>query len=123
MLRGKVLNATEAKNAAKMASEAAVEVSQNRKDVAAALKQTKQNAMATRNLSKEGNKSKLIQIGISLIVFPEPTPISETVGSCFVAAGLIQQGIKKQAIYLDDIPKNLQSAFKEIHAQRNSLKL
>ena len=117
------MNQTEAKNAAKLASEAAVEVSQNRKDVAAALKQTKRNAMATRSLSKEGNKSKLIQIGISLIVFPEPTPISETVGSCFVAAGLIQQGIKKQAIYLDDIPKTLNSAFREIHNQRLNLKL
>jgi len=40
-------------------------------------------------------KSKLIKLAISLITFPEPTPISETVGAAVLVAGLVQNRIKK----------------------------
>jgi hypothetical protein len=43
----------------------------------------------TSKLWRDGYNSKLIKLGLALIVFPEPTPISETVGACLVAAGVI----------------------------------
>lgn len=69
---------------------------------------------ATRRLWKNGNESKLIKLGFALIVFPEPTPISETVGACFVAAGAIQKGIRSRTIYMEDVSKTFQSVFKEL---------
>ncbi len=117
------MNAREAKTTANMVIQAAVEFRQNQKDTSAAIQETRSNAMSTQKLWKEGNKSRLIQIGVALIGFPEPTPITVIVGSGLVVAGAIQRGIKNQSIYMEDIPKNLASAFKEIYAQRNSLRL
>ena len=117
------MDAKEAKSTANMATKAAVEFSQNQKDAAAAIQETRRKAMANQKLWKEGNKSRLIQVGMALIAFPEPTPITVIVGSGLVAAGSIQRGIKNQSIYMEDIPKSLTSAFREIYNQRNSLKL
>ena len=39
-------------------------------------------------------KSKLIKLALTLITFPEPTPISETVGAAVLVAGLVQNRIK-----------------------------
>jgi hypothetical protein len=76
-----------------------------------------------RKLFRDGHKSRLIKIGLSLIVFPEPTPISETVGACFVAAGVIQQGIRNQSIYIDDIPKTLRQTRNQIRLFKDSIGL
>lgn len=74
-----------------------------------------------KKLSREGNKSRLIRIGLALIAFPEPTPISETVGACFVAAGLIQKGIQSRAIYIEDISQTFQKTIKEIWTLQQDL--
>jgi hypothetical protein len=108
------LNVKEAENIAMLVAQTATEVSQSHKDMCTALCDTKELAIVNRKLWKEGNKSKLIQIGIALIVFPEPTPISEIVGVGFLAAGAVQKGIKNQYTYMEDIPKSLKSAFNEI---------
>jgi hypothetical protein len=116
--RKKVVSAKEIKNTANMATQAAKDYSQNQKEVCTALQDTKKEAMARRNLWKEGDKSKLIQIGMALIVFPEPTPVSEMIGVGFLAAAAVQKGIKSQSIYMEDIPKGLKSALKEINSVR-----
>ena len=46
-------------------------------------------------------KSKLIKLAITLITFPEPTPISETVGAAVLVAGLVQNRIKKSTLHVD----------------------
>ena len=112
------VNVKEAKNTAMLVAQTAIEVSQSHKDTCAALHDAKQEAITNRSLWKEGNKSKLIQIGIALIVFPEPTPVSEIVGVGFLAAGAIQKGIRNQYTYLEDIPKSLNSALKEVSSFR-----
>ena len=76
-----------------------------------------------KKLSRDAHKSRLIKIGLALIVFPEPTPISETVGACFVAAGAIQQGIKNQGIYIEDIPKTLRQTLNEVKSFKDSIGL
>ncbi len=98
--------------------QAAKDYAQSQKEAFAALQKTKDEAMSKRNLWKEGGKSKLIQIGMALIVFPEPTPVSEIVGVGFLAAGAVQKGIKNQSTYLEDIPKSLKGALKEINSVR-----
>jgi hypothetical protein len=107
----------------KTATKALNELNDGYLDLFGAIKSTSREAEATKKLWREGNKSKLIKIGIALIVFPEPTPISATVGACFVAAGAVQKGIKNQAVYLEDIKKTFQNTLKDVWATKDSLRI
>ena len=99
---------------AKNATQALNELSESYIDLLGAVKGTANAAEATKKLWREGNKSRLIKIGVSLIVFPEPTPISETIGACFIAAGAVQKGIQSRAIYLEDITKTFKNTLKDV---------
>jgi len=96
------------------ATKALNELSESYIDLLGAVKGTAKAAEATKKLWREGNKSRLIKIGISLIVFPEPTPISETIGACFIAAGAVQKGIQSRSIYLEDITKTFKSTLHDV---------
>jgi hypothetical protein len=98
----------------KNATKALNELNESYRDVIGAVKNTANAATATKKLWREGNKSRLIKIGMSLIVFPEPTPISETIGACFIAAGAVQKGIKSRAIYLEDITKTFKNTLQDV---------
>ena len=99
------------------------EIGNCRSETANEIKNMAQQVATTKKLWKEGNKSKLIKLGMALVVFPEPTPVSETVGSCFIAAGLIQKGIQSRSIFLEDINKTFKSTLKEICASKHNLNL
>ena len=96
----------------KIAVKSLSELSDIRNDFNNSIKNTAQNAAKTQKLWREGNKSKLMSIGMAVFLFPEPTPISEMVGVGMMAAGAIQQGIKNQGIYMEDIPKTLKKTLK-----------
>jgi hypothetical protein len=59
-------------------------------------------------------KSKLIKLAITLITFPEPTPISETVGAAVLVAGLVQNRIKKSTLHVEDVYKTFQDVNNDI---------
>jgi hypothetical protein len=99
---------------AKVAAKSLGELSESGKDLFCSMKGTAHEAAASQKLWREGNKSNLIKIGMAIFVFPEPTPISEIIGAGVMAAGAIQQGIKNQAIYAEDIPKTLRKTFKDL---------
>jgi hypothetical protein len=105
----------------KSATKALTELNKSYSDLFDALKGTARDVEATKKLWREGNKSRLVTIGIALIVFPEPTPISETVGACFVAAGAVQKGIQNRAIFLDDITKTFKNTLKDVWTIKHSL--
>jgi hypothetical protein len=98
----------------KNATEALKELNESYIDLLGAVKSTAKTAEAAKKLWREGNNSRLIKIGVSLIVFPEPTPITETVGACFIAAGAVQKGIQSRAIYLEDITKTFKNTLKDV---------
>jgi hypothetical protein len=108
---------------AKTAIKALTELAEAKSDTVNMLKGTRQRATATKKLWREGNKSRLIQIGMALIVLPEPTPVTPTIGACFIAAGAIQKGIQSRSIYMEDITKTLQSTLKEIVASKYNLQI
>jgi len=54
-------------------------------------------------------------------VLPEPTPISPTVGACFVAAGAVQKAVRNRAMFMEDVKKTFQSAINEISATTQNL--
>jgi hypothetical protein len=108
---------------AKTAAKALNELNESYVDLLGAIKGTADTAEATKKLWRGGNKSRLMKIGVALIMFPEPTPISETVGACFVAAGAVQRGIQSRAIYLEDITKTFKNTLKDVLETCNSMRI
>lgn len=68
----------------------------------------------TKDLWWDNRKSRLIKIACALITFPEPTPISESIGAAVLAVGLIQRRIKKSALHVDDVYRTYQELNKNI---------
>jgi len=99
------------------------ELSESGKDLISLIKGTAQQAAINKKLWREGNKSRLIKLGMAIFVFPEPTPVCEIIGAGVMAAGLVQKGIKSRAIYLEDIPKTLQRTYKELNSMKNDLRI
>ena len=54
-------------------------------------------------LWKDGDKARLVKAGLALIAFPEPTPISETLGACVLSLGLIESKMKRSALHVEDV--------------------
>ncbi len=82
-------------------------------DLIQAMKGVINEARATKQLSRKGSSSALIKLGLALIAFPDPT-ISDVVGAFLVAAGTVQQGIRRRALYVEDVHKTFQRALEEI---------
>jgi hypothetical protein len=105
----------------KTATKAVNELNESYSDLFDALKGTARNVEVTQKLWRAGNKSRLIKIGVALIMFPEPTPITETIGSCFVAAGAIQKGIQNHALFLEDVTKTFRNTLRDMRTIKDSL--
>jgi len=76
---------------------------------------------STKKLWKSGNKSLLIKAGLALIVFPEPI-VSDMLGTALLAAGAVQEGIKRKSIYLDDLPKALRSVMEDLKSAKELIR-
>lgn len=97
------------------------ELSESYRDAAGALKSTIYTIEDTEKLWRDGNNSRLVKIGVALIVFPEPTSISDCLGACFVAAGAVQKGVQNRALFLEDVTKTFRNTLKDVWATKDSL--
>jgi hypothetical protein len=107
----KAINATKALN----------ELSESGKDLFFATRATAREVATAKILWLEGNKSKLIKIGVAFMVFPDPTPVTPIVGASLIAAGLFQKGVKKRALYVGDIKKTFERTLREVQLAKQSL--
>jgi hypothetical protein len=99
---------------AKIATKALAEANEEKKRLVGTLSGNGCVASSTKQLFREGNKSKLIELGVALIVFPDPTPITPIVGSSLVAVGALQKGIRSRAAFAEDIGKDFKKALKDL---------
>jgi hypothetical protein len=90
-------------------------------DLLKTTKATAQNAHDAKQLWRAGYKSRLIKIGIALVVFPEPTPASEIIGGCFIAAGAAQKAVRNRALFVEDVKKTFQTTMKEVAAIKQDI--
>jgi len=104
----------EAKERTQTAIESLRELSESYSDFAVNMRGFSEELKEVKKLWRAGNKSRLIKLGLTLIVFPEPTPISETVGACLIAAGAVQQGIRNRTLFVEDVPKVYAKAFRDV---------
>ncbi len=87
-------------------------------DANQSIKKTVNSASSINKLYKSGNKNYLIKAGMALIVFPEPI-VSDVLGTALLVAGAVQEGIRRQSIYLDDLPKAFKSAMHDLKASKD----
>ena len=90
-------------------------------DLLRTTKASAQNAHDAKQLWRAGYKSRLIKIGIALVVFPEPTPTSEIIGGAFIAAGAVQKAVRNRALFVEDVKKTFQMTMKEISAYKQNI--
>jgi hypothetical protein len=105
----------------KATRKALTEMNESYIDLIKETKATAQNVHVAQQLWRTGYKSRLIKIGVALIVFPEPTPISETVGACFVAAGAVQKAVRNRSMFVEDVKKTFQATMKEISTVKQDI--
>lgn len=89
-------------------------------DTIGALRTTMIVAKNAKRLWRNEKRSWLIKAGLALIAFPDPT-ISDVAGTFLVAAGLVQEGIKRRTLHVDDIYKTLGQTLKEVRSAQDSL--
>lgn len=77
----------------------------------------------TKSLWKGGDKSRLAKIGLTLIAFPEPTPISETIGIFVLSLGIIQSKTKNSALHIEDLYKTFQDMNRNLLRARKEMVL
>ena len=73
------------------------------------------------SLWRKDGKSRFIKLGLSLIAFPEPTPISETLGAIVLAAGIIQAKRKKSTLHVEDIYDTFQGVLRDLQTIKQGL--
>ena len=105
----------------KATRKALTEMNESYTDLLRETRGTAQNVHAARQLWRAGYKSRLIKIGVALILFPDPSPTTEIIGGCFVAAGAVQKAIRNRALFMEDVKKTFQSTLKEISATKQNL--
>jgi hypothetical protein len=104
----------------KALTQAVKELSLSSKETANAIHDFSDVLRETQRLWKQGKRPILIQIGIALIAFPDPT-ISDVVGAAFVAAGLIQLKMQSSALHVEDVYKTFPKVIKELSTIKQGL--
>jgi len=114
------MKSKECKDLASSIKETAETLLSTNAEATSSVKNATNSAGGITKLYKNGNKSLLIKAGIALIAFPEPV-VSDLLGTTLLAAGAVQAGIRRQSIYLDDLPKAFKSAMKDLKSARDLL--
>ena len=76
---------------------------------------------SVKRLWKTGNESKLIKMGLALITFPEPTPISETLGAIVLSLGLIQKKRSQSTLHIDDVYSAFQESLRDLQSSNKKV--
>ncbi len=76
---------------------------------------------SVRHLWKKGHNSRLIKIGLYLIAFPEPTPLSETLGAVVLSAGIIQKKVREASLGIEDVYNTFQGVVRDLQTIKRGL--
>ncbi len=97
------------------------ELAESGKDLHSSVKGATRQVAATKKLWREGNKSKLIKLGVACAMFPDPSPVTEIIGAGLIAAGLVQKGIQNRSLYIGDLKKTFESVQRELNSTQSNL--
>jgi hypothetical protein len=106
---------------AKATTTASKEVKEDYIVLRSSVKSTIREAKSSKEqLWREGKKPTLIKVGLALIAFPDPT-ISDVVGGFLVAAGTVQEAVRRRSLYMEDVPKTLKNVLKDLQSTKEIL--
>jgi hypothetical protein len=93
------------------------ELGLNREEAEKVISEAIRESHSVENLSKKKDNSLLIKVGLLLIAFPDPT-ISDLAGTLLISAGLVQKRLKRQTLYMEDVPATFQEIIKSLQTVR-----
>lgn len=96
------------------------ELNESYSDFLCSMKDTVRAAKAAKKLWHDGQKPWLIKLGLALVLFPEPV-VSDALGTLLIAAGTVQEGLRRRALHVEDVPKTFKSVLKELQAAQGSI--
>lgn len=99
----------------KTLSDALKELNESYGDFLCSMKGAVQEAKTAKKLWHNGEKPWLIKLGLALIVFPEPA-ISDILGTLMIAVGTVQEGLRRRALHVEDVPKTFKDVLRELQA-------
>ncbi|MCS7096046.1 MAG: hypothetical protein N3F10_03560 [Candidatus Bathyarchaeota archaeon] len=104
----------ERKEAVKYTVKAAGELCDIYADFSKSMMEMAREMKATKGyILRSERKPWLVRLGLALIAFPEPF-VSDFIGTLMVAAGTVQAGLQRRALYVDDVPKALKNLIKDL---------
>ncbi len=68
-----------------------------------------------------GAGNSMISFGVAMVVFPEPTMISDAIGGGIIAAGLLYNKLVSPPLYIDNIFETIQTQVQAIHSTGEDL--
>jgi len=71
-------------------------------------------------LWRDGEKARLVKIGLALIAFPDPT-VTDIIGTVLVSAGIIQAKIKRSTLHIEDVYKTFPKLIRELQVSKREL--
>ncbi|MEM1565554.1 MAG: hypothetical protein QW510_00485 [Candidatus Bathyarchaeia archaeon] len=104
----------------KALSEALRELNESYSDFLCSMKDAVRGARTAKKLWYDGHKPWLVKLGLALIVFPEPV-VSDVLGTLLVAAGTVQEGLRRRALHVEDVPKTFKNVIKELQAVQENI--
>lgn len=107
-------------NDLKALSNALKELNESYSDFMCSMVDTVREVKTAKRLWHDGQKPWLIKLGLALIVFPEPV-VSDVLGSLLIAAGTVQEGLRRQALHVEDVPKTFKNVLKELQAVQEDI--
>ncbi|MEM2419840.1 MAG: hypothetical protein QXL38_02490 [Candidatus Bathyarchaeia archaeon] len=106
----------------KALSEALKELNESYNDFLHSMRDTVRDVKNAKKVWHDGQKPWLIKLGLALIVFPEPV-VSDVLGTLLIAAGTVQEGLRRRALHVEDIPKTFKNVLRELQTVQESVNL
>ena len=105
----------------KATTKALNELNESYIDLLRTTKASTQNAHDAKQFWRTGYKSRLIKLGVAIVMIREPTPISPTVGASFIEAGAVQKAIRNRSLFVEDVNKTFKNTMKDIAALKQNI--
>ena len=72
--------------------------------------------------TSSNEKSRLITLGTSIMLIPEPTPVTPIIGGTMVAAGLLESRLVKKPLSICDTKREFGESLKEMQKLRQTFR-
>ena len=106
---------------AKLSAEMVRDLNLNLKETANSMLGVARELHPVKRFFAECDRPKLIGLGVTLIILPEPTGVSDVLGAALVSAGFIQAKMKQSTLHIEDIYSTFPRVMRDINTIKQGL--